>query len=129
MNKNIIPLAIAYSFLVNGDINKQHKIYLEKNNIDSLEFKKYIDKILNNELTVDEQDALGININQINSLRNNSQSNSQSKSNIKDKTMVLSNGNKRLDYDEAAFSDAFMLGFLIILFQVLFIVICYLLFI
>ena len=126
MNREMITLAIAYSYIVSGGLSNKQKQILDSNNIDFKTLNEYINKIKNNQLEVDKQKELerlfNINLNQL----NDSSNNIIGKTNSKQK--VFNNGKKQLYNDEAAFSDIYLFGFLVLVFQVLFLIISYLIF-
>ena len=128
MNREMIILAIAYSYVASGMLSSKQREMLEKNNIDFKTLNEYIDRINNNKLSIDEQDKLEKMFNiDLSKLNNSSNDISSNKSNSKQ--MVLSNGKKQiLSSDEAAFSDIYLFGFLVLVFQVLFLIISYIIF-
>ena len=129
MNKKMIILATAYSYVVSGKLSDKQRNILEKYNIDFKDLNQYIEQIRNNSLSINDQEELerlfNIDLSTLNN-SSNDMSNNNNKSNSKQ--MVLSNGKKQLYNDEAAFSDIYMFGFLVLLFQVLFLIISYLIF-
>ncbi len=122
---DLIALAIAYSYIVSGKLSDKQRELLEKNNVDFKTLNEYIDKINNNRLSMAEQDMLEKTFNIDLSSLNKSGSNEKSNN----KTLTKANGKKQVFVDEAAFSDVYLFGFLVLVFQVLFLVISYLIFI
>ena len=138
-NKDIMAyyLVMAYQLIQNNfSIEDAVKAYNLDESATAM-LKVYTDKIEsyrrgdNNSLTIDEQHSLytklgidcldKIRINDINSQLNQ---NGNSKAIQYTKKTNQQFGN----YDEAAFSDIYMFGFLVLLFQVLFLVISYMIF-
>lgn len=124
MNREMIILAVAYSICVSDKPTANQRKLLEENNIDFKTLNEYVDKIRDNKLTIEQQENLEKLFNIDLSIFNNT---NNSKSN--NKVYTLSNGNKRYGVDdEAAFSDIYMFGFLVLLFQVFFLVVSYMIF-
>ncbi len=128
----IIILAIAYSYVVSGKLTDKQRELLEKNNIDFKTLNEYIDKINNNKLSLAEQDILektfGVDLSRLDRPVS-SISGSNGNSNTKGKVFEKTNGNKQFIVDDnAAFSDVYLFGFLVLVFQVLFLVISYMIF-
>ena len=141
MSKELYFLTIAYAYIVNdGHLTDKMIKILADNKIDSIKFQDYVNVISNyrRSLTIEQQNILennfGLNLSLIDqkiSNSNNTDLNNNTNSNINTKAKVhtLTNGKKQFgDYDEAAFSDIYMFGFLVLLFQVLFLIISYILF-
>lgn len=122
---DLIALAIAYSYIVSGKLSDKQRELLEKNNVDFKTLNEYIDKINNNRLSMAEQDMLEKTFNIDLSSLNKSGSNEKSNN----KALTKTNGKKQVFVDEAAFSDVYLFGFLVLVFQVLFLIISYLIFI
>ena len=142
MDKSAL-IMMAYKMILSNIVLDEYNIsLLQNNNINTGLLKVYYDKIdsyrrgNNNSLTIDEQSFLyekfgndcleKIKIFDIDS-NNLNESNSNNKSNSK--TYSLSNGKKQFGVcDETAFSDIYMFGFLVFIFQVLFLIISYIIF-
>ena len=128
MNREMIILGVAYSIYVSNKITDKQRKLLEENNIDFKTLNEYVNKIRDNKLTIEQQDNLEKLFNiDLSIFNNTNNSNNNSKNN--NKVYTLSNGNKRYGVDdEAAFSDIYMFGFLVLLFQVFFLVLSYMIF-
>ena len=147
--RELYCLLVAYSYLINGELTEENKQIMKAYQIDSTEIYDYRDRIINYKDT-----EKGLNINQLAALEqmlgnqfnyglldyirnsmennensNNTNSNTNSNVNTKAKVHTLTNGKKQFgNYDEAAFSDIYMFAFLVFLFQVLFLIISYIIF-
>lgn len=133
MNKEMVALAIAYSVIVSNKLSDAQQATLNKYGIDYATLEEYKRRINTNSLTLAEQDMLekmfNIDLSGLNRFNAESNSNTNSNTNTKAKAYTLTNGKKQFGtYDEAAFSDIYMFAFLVLLFQVLFLIISYMIF-
>ena len=130
--------AIAYSVVISNRLTDLQQEQLDQFNIDYPILEKYYMRdIKNNGITVDNQEKLEgtfnniIDLGQYNASRAGSNSNSNTNTNTKAKVHTLTNGKKQFtpfDEGQAAFSDIYMFAFLVFLFQVLFLIISYMIF-
>ena len=130
--------AIAYSVVLSNRLTDIQQEQLDQFNIDYPILEQYYMRdIKNNGITVDNQQKLEQTFNNIidlgkyNASRAGSNSNSNTNSMEKAKVHTLTNGKKQIftyDEDQAAFSDIYMFAFLVLLFQVLFLIISYMIF-
>ena len=132
-------LAIAYRMIRdNVELDDYNAMLLQNNDINIEVLKNYLDKIKSyqkgkDEITIYENqfldkmygehclDKLPKIIDENNSLNSN---------NERAKVNTLANGKKQILTDsEAAFSEIYMFGFLVLIFQVLFLIISYIIFV
>ena len=138
MDKNR-ELALAYRMILNNvELDDYNAMLLQNNNINIQGLKYYLNKLKSYQngndqsITINENDFLDEmfgehSLDKIRILNENN--NSLNSNNEKAKVNTLTNGKKQiLVNDEAAFSEIYMFGFLVLLFQVLFLIISYIIF-